>query len=135
MTGHRRVRYGPGMQPQSRRARPIACMVLALAGFAGTASLVRAWVPLPSRGAISDKLEYFFEHGGEYDAVLFGTSRIVGGVDPLVLESELARFGIELKVFNLGLPAVGAYEVDPKGKRRARRVGLAEKKPLPLRNP
>jgi hypothetical protein len=73
---------------------------------------VRGFVPLPSEGAVSNKLEYFFKHGQEYDAVLFGTSRIMAGMDPVLIESELAERGINLKLFNLGLPNVAAYEVD-----------------------
>ncbi len=78
----------------------------------GTAALVRELVPLPSRGTISDKLEYFFEHGDEYDVALFGTSRVFSGLVPAVMEAELADRGVEARVFNLGLPAVGAFEVD-----------------------
>ena len=45
--------------------RPLASGLLALVSFIGTAGLLHQFVPLPNQGTISDKLEYFFEHGDE----------------------------------------------------------------------
>ena len=90
----------------------LVSVALALTSFVATASSVRTLVPLPSQGTIQGKLEHFFEHGDEYDIALFGTSRVFSGLNPVVVEEELETLGVEAKVFNLGLPAVGAYEVD-----------------------
>jgi len=90
----------------------LVSVALALTSFLATTSSVRTLVPLPSQGTIQGKLEHFFEHGDEYDIALFGTSRVFSGLNPVVIEAELATHGIEARVFNLGLPAVGAYEVD-----------------------
>ena len=94
------------------RLGSLVSVLLALTSFIATASFVRTLVPLPSQGTIQGKLEHFFEHGDDYDIALFGTSRVLSGLNPAVLEEELKTLGVEAKVFNLGLPGVGAYEVD-----------------------
>ena len=86
--------------------------VLALLSFAVGAALVRSLVPPAEGGQLAIKLEYFAAHKDEYDAVYIGSSRVHHGLDPVLVDGELARAGVELCSFNLGVAAMSTFEQD-----------------------
>lgn len=86
------------------------------AAFGLTFSLVlfcaHKLTPLPTDYGLRDKFEVFVENEDEYDAVFFGSSRIARSVVPEFFEEILEEEGIRWKTYNLGIPAMEAFEAD-----------------------
>lgn len=97
------------VSPAVRRAASLALFVLAL-GL--TVALVDRQAGLPDMGALSDKLLYFRDHRHAYDLVFVGSSRVERGVVPPVFDAELAKLGIAVRSFNLGVAGMAAHEAN-----------------------
>jgi len=90
--------------------RRLALIVLAAASFGLTAGLVSRAAPRPEMGVLSAKLDHFARHGGRYDVVFFGSSRVYRGVVPERFDAEMAARGFPLRSFNLGVNGMGPHE-------------------------
>jgi hypothetical protein len=90
-----------------RRAGLVA---LALAAFEVTAALLRARTPWPEEYGLRAKCEYFAEHRDEFDLVFLGSSRFFRGIDPRVVDAELAARGLTVRSFNFGLGGMRRFE-------------------------
>jgi hypothetical protein len=66
-----------------------------------------AWHP-----TLSAKLDHISSTGEHYDVVFVGDSRAFRGIDPHIVEAELARRGCAANVFNLGAVAMTKFEYD-----------------------
>ena len=77
--------------------------VLFLVAFAATSALVGRLTGEPELGDLSRKLRAFEAGKDGYEVLFLGSSRVQRGVDPLLFDAELARRGIELRSFNLGV--------------------------------
>jgi hypothetical protein len=86
--------------------------LLALVSFAAGAWLFRSVVPHAEGGRLHAKLEYFAEHKDEFDAVYLGASRVFRGLDPVLVDEELARGGLDVRSFNFGASAMWTFEQD-----------------------
>lgn len=84
----------------------------AVATFAVVALALSLHAPWPEEYGYAAKLDYFEQHKDEYDVVFIGSSRIFRGVDPRIVDAELASAGIPLRSFNLGIGGMGAFETD-----------------------
>ncbi len=87
-----------------------------VAAFGLTFSLVlfcaNKLTPLPPDYGLRDKFEVFVEKEEEYDALFFGSSRIARSVVPEMFDETLEKEGIRWKTYNLGIPAMEAFEAD-----------------------
>jgi hypothetical protein len=83
---------------------------LAAASFAVTAALLEQAAPYPEMGSLDDKLRFFAARRDDYDVLLFGSSRVLRGVVPEVLDAEMARRGIPVRSFNFGVDGMGSHE-------------------------
>jgi hypothetical protein len=55
------------------------------------------------------KLDFLLGHLGDYDVVYVGSSRTRRAFDPALFDAELARRGIHVRSFNLGIPGTRAF--------------------------
>ena len=88
---------------------PAACRaMLATAawglGFALTAWLAgRSLPPAELPPVVREKLTHLAGHGGEYDAIFLGSSRVEYHIMPAVFDREAAGHGVAVKSFNAGV--------------------------------
>jgi hypothetical protein len=87
-------------------------LALAFAGFAGVALAIRTQVPWQEEYGLAAKMSWFDAHADEYDLVFLGSSRVFRGFDPQLFDVELARAGIPMRSFNLGVGGVLPFEMD-----------------------
>lgn len=85
---------------------------LALAGFSAVAALLHPLVPWPDERAMRAKYEHFAAHKDEFDAVYIGSSRMLRGIDPRIVDAELEARGKPFRSFNFGLDGMMALESD-----------------------
>ena len=85
---------------------------LGLAGFSAVAALLHPLVPWPEERAMRAKYEEFAAHKDEIDAVYIGSSRVLRGIDPAVVDAELEARGRPFRSFNFGLAGMMALEAD-----------------------
>ncbi len=88
----------------------ISCAIAALV-FGASCAIYRALAPFPEVPVVREKLEYFSKHGGEFDAVFVGSSRVQTGIEPRIFDEALRSGGHELHSFNLGVGGMHAPEV------------------------
>ena len=93
-----RLRYG----------LPVAAWVL---GFALTTWLAGRCLPAPEvPSTIREKLAHFAAHGGAYDAVFIGSSRIQNHIMPGLFDRLAAAGGHPVKSFNAGIASMHTPE-------------------------
>jgi hypothetical protein len=101
-----------GARPPASLGRRAALLALAALGFAATCALVRMLVPWPEEYGLRAKYEHIRAHKDEYDALFIGSSRTFRGIDPRIVDAELASQGIPFRSYNLGVGGMGAFEMD-----------------------
>jgi hypothetical protein len=89
---------------------------LGLAGFVVVAALIHPFVPWPEEKAMRAKYEHFAAHKDEFDAVYIGSSRVLRGIDPKVIDADIEA-GVEtggrpFRSFNFGLAGMMTLESD-----------------------
>ena len=88
----------------------LACGLLCIGVGAATAAFVRSTVrsarPPPAIAQFTDKLAFWRAHEAEFDVLIFGTSSVYRGIDPLVFDAETARRGYATRTFNASLPGL-----------------------------
>ncbi len=99
----------------------------ALAAFVVAAVALSTWAPWPEEYGYAAKMRYFQEHKDEFDVVYMGSSRVFRGIDPRIVDAELAAAGVPCRSFNLAVGGMGAFETDYLLQR------IAELKPARLR--
>ncbi len=117
-------------RPSDRRQSVRALLKLflpALAAFVALAVTLALRAPWPEEYGYAAKLEFFEEHKDEFDVVYFGSSRVFRGIDPRIVDAELAAAGVPARSFNLAVGGMGAFETDYLLQR------IAEMKPARLR--
>ncbi len=87
-------------------------LALGLAGLGAVAAFVYPLVPFPEERAMRAKYEYFAAHKDELDAVYIGSSRVLRGIDPRLVDADLAARGRPFRSFNFGLDGMMALESD-----------------------
>ena len=92
--------------------RPLLLILLAATGFALVAEGMSRVVPMPNFLGHWSKWEYFRRHKNEIDVLWLGTSHVARDIDNAAIQARLAERGVELEMFNFGLPGMGAYEQD-----------------------
>jgi len=90
--------------------RTVALLILFVACFVLTASLVGGWMPEPYMGQVSDKLAWFEAHREDYDVLFFGSSRVYRGIVPEVFDREMTRRGHPVRSFNFGVAGMAGHE-------------------------
>ncbi len=85
---------------------------LGLAGLSAVAALLHPLVPWPEERAMRAKYEHFAQHKDEFDAVYIGSSRMLRGIDPRVVDAELEARGKPFRSFNFALDGMMALESD-----------------------
>jgi hypothetical protein len=88
-------------------------VVKVVAFVLGIAALCAAAAPLDSLAdvrVVGPKLAHLREHGGEYELLFFGSSYVHREFVPSVLDAELARRGIAVRSFNVGVPGMDPPE-------------------------
>lgn len=94
-----------------RPLRPLVLYpVLAIGTFLLVAGGVRALLPWPRGLGLRAKMEYFEAHKDEYDALILGSSRSYRGLDPRIIDAELARAGHPIRTLNLALGGMRTFE-------------------------
>jgi hypothetical protein len=96
----------------SRSFGPGLSIVLALLSFTVGTVLVRSLVPLQQGGQLGEKLAHLAADGDQYDALFLGSSRVLRAFDAGRFDAELARAGVALRSYNLGVKGVYSLEQD-----------------------
>ncbi len=108
----------PGPAPSGPSfGRRAALTGLAIATFLATAAAIRGAVPWPEEYGLRPKGEWFLDHKDEFDVLFVGTSRTFRGIDPRVVDAELAAAGVSgahgpLRSFNFGVGGMLRFETD-----------------------
>ncbi len=97
--------------------RGAALVLLGFAAFEGTAAVLRAVTPWPEEYGLRPKHDWFVAHQDEYDVLFVGTSRTFRGIDPRIVDAELARLGVTgeqgpIRTFNFGIGGMLRFEGD-----------------------
>ena len=92
--------------------RSLLLVLLAAAGFTLVAEGMSRMIPMPNFLGHWSKWEYFKRNQHEIEAVWLGTSHVARNIDNPAIEAALAERGLELEMFNFGIPGMGAYEQD-----------------------
>ena len=61
---------------------------------------------IPQIAHYADKFEFWQSHASEFDVLLFGTSSVFRGIDPVVFDAETARRGEPTRTFNASMPGL-----------------------------
>lgn len=80
-------------------------------GFVGTALAIGALAPWPTDAALGPRMEHLARAGG-VDVLFVGPSGIYRGLDPRVVEAQLAEAGFDLRCYNLAAPGMVDWEAD-----------------------
>jgi len=89
--------------------RNILCFLL---GFGFILTAAYHLTPMPDSYGLRDRFSYIKEHKDEFDTLFLGSSRIARGVVTSEIEEVFRNRGILWSTFNLGHPAMAAYEAD-----------------------
>jgi hypothetical protein len=87
-------------------------VALGLAGLGAVATFVYPLVPWPEERAMRAKYEYFAAHKDELDAVYIGSSRMLRGIDPRIVDAAVESRGRPFRSFNFGLDGMMSLEGD-----------------------
>jgi len=96
----------------TRALRSTSLLLLAAASFLLVAKGTERLIPMPNFLGHWSKWEFYRQHKNDFDALWIGTSHVMRDVDNPAIQARLAERGIELSMFNLGLPGMGTYEQD-----------------------
>jgi hypothetical protein len=111
--------------PQPGGAGFLNCAV-ALAAFVAACAFIHRVAPFPDVPEVSPKLEYFTQHGGEFDAIFVGSSRIYHHVSPELFDRAVAAEHGPMRSFNFGIDALyppqSFYVIDKILERKPRRL-------------
>ena len=99
--------------PEIRAVGVLRCLGLVALGL-----LTLGWVargigsvlPPTAQTDAERKLAAFFAEDEGYDTLFLGTSLVHRGIDPLVFDAAMTRFGVPTRSFNAALPAMDAFE-------------------------
>jgi hypothetical protein len=91
--------------------RSLLYLLIALAGYLAVSEPLRVWL-VPRPPSTRAKLDVFERTRDEYDAVFIGSSRIVHGLRPDVIDPLLSKQGMRFRSFNLAMPAMRSYEIN-----------------------
>lgn len=83
-----------------------ANVMIGAVAFLLTSALLQLVLPMPEMEQITPKLRHLAEHGGEYDVIFVGSSRVYHGVSPEVFDTEVASAGRHCHSFNFGIDAM-----------------------------
>jgi len=112
----KKVKKAKNQDSRDGKKLGLGALLRNVAAFGLTFSLVllcaHKLTPLPPDYGLRDKFDVFVEKEDEYDAVFFGSSRIARSVVPELFEKTLEEEGIGWKTYNLGIPAMEAFEAD-----------------------
>jgi hypothetical protein len=104
--------------PLERRRASVAGAALAfVAGLVAALVLVRAAIgslpawTLEEEGVARIKMRHLSEQADAYDTVFLGSSQVYRQVDVRLFDRELARAGVRVRSYNLGLPGMRFFEV------------------------
>ena len=92
--------------------RPLLLVLLAGASFAAVCALQRPFAPWPKGLGLRVKMEYVEEALDEYDALYIGSSRVVRGIDPAIIDARLTEAGRPQRSFNLAVGGCLTFEQD-----------------------
>lgn len=87
-----------------------ARVLVALAAFTAVGLVMRAVAAPSGGGVISAKLEYWDEHGREYDTLFLGSSHVLRAFVPEEFDRRMADAGAESRSYNFGVQAVHLIE-------------------------
>ncbi len=90
--------------------RRLANPCLGLFAFLLCAAALRLALPRPPIPNVTAKMEAFQAAKNEVQVLFFGSSRVYRQIDPQLFDRVLARRGIALRSFNLGVPAMSFPE-------------------------
>lgn len=90
--------------------RPLLFVALALASYLVGTVLIRATLPPPRLNW--PKLDSFFQHRDEYDAVFIGSSVIYRSIRPRIIDPIVSTSGKRFRSFNLGMDGMRGLETD-----------------------
>jgi len=93
-------------------ARPVVAVLRFAAAFGAVAALIGANLPWPRDAQLGARLAHFAADPQGYDALFVGASGIYRGLDPQVIDAELAVRGRPLRTYNLGAPGMSGFEAD-----------------------
>lgn len=93
-----------------RLAGALGRVAVGLAAFVLVVLGLRAVAAPPGGSVIGGKLEYWNEHGGEYDTVFLGSSHVFRAVVPDEFDRSTAALGAATRSFNFGVQAVALLE-------------------------
>jgi hypothetical protein len=107
----------PSVPPGPRIGRGIVLTLLGLGAFEAVAAAIRAATPWPEEYGLRAKHEWLRAHRDEFDVLFVGTSRTFRGIDPRIVDAELARLGVAgpsgpLRSFNFGIGGMLRFESD-----------------------
>ena len=95
------------------RARALLTLAVFVAALVAATTAIDAAAPVDPVGspanAVYHKLDFALAHLGEYDVVYVGSSRTRRAFDPALFDARLARHGIRVRSFNLGIPGMRAF--------------------------
>jgi hypothetical protein len=103
--------------PRRRRASAVVVAVAFVGGLVLSLALVRAAIgsvaawTLEEEGVARIKMRHLAEHADAYDTLFLGSSQVYRQVDVRLFDRELAREGIRVRSYNLGLPGMRFFEV------------------------
>jgi hypothetical protein len=93
-------------------ARPVAAVLRFAGAFAVVAATIGANLPWPRDAQLGARIAHFAADPAGYDAVFVGASGIYRGLDPTVIDAELAERGLPLRTYNLAAPGMSGFEAD-----------------------
>ncbi len=92
-------------------ARGLALVLLFIASFQATATLLRQAVPRDPASVYAAKLDWLQDHADAYDIVFVGNSMVYRHVMPEVFDARMAELGHPVRSFNLGAKGMNVGEV------------------------
>jgi hypothetical protein len=92
--------------------RRLLHVALFLVGLFGTSVWLCSVDEVPFFSWVRSKLTHVEEHGGDYDTLFLGSSRMQYGVAPKLFDRRMAELGKPWKSFNFALPGLRQHDVD-----------------------
>lgn len=83
-----------------------------LVAFVVTTLSIHRLVPWPEEFGLRAKFEYYRDHKDEFDAIYVGSSRLFRGLEPAIVDAEMAQRGHPIRSFNLGFGGMTTFEQD-----------------------
>ena len=98
--------HRPDFPPLRRVTGGLVTGACFAAAFTASALFIGARLPFPDVAEAGEKHRFFAQHGGRYDTLFLGSSRVEMQLVPAVFNQRAAELGHPLTAFNAGVSAM-----------------------------